>query len=135
MSSETQSTESKNSIWDNFEFWLFLIFFVPMWLAAILSRSKSWWLGGVLGGVAGIIIGFIKGFLYAGFIWFVLLVPVGLLFDFFVSRGYSKAKALGHRPPWWVGGGFGGGRGGGGGGGFGGFGGGGSGGGGSSGGW
>ena len=109
VSSETQSTESKNSIWDNFEFWLFLIFFVPMWLAAILSRSKSWWLGGVLGGVAGIIIGFIKGFLYAGFIWLILLVPIGLLFDFFVSRGYSKAKTLGHRAPWWVGGGFGGG--------------------------
>ncbi len=132
--SEVQSTEKKSTIGNSIEFWFFLLLFVPMWLASILSRSKSWWLGGVLGGIGGVIIGWINGFLYAGFIWFFLLVPVGLLFDFFVSRAYGKAKTLGHRPPWWAGGGFGGGSGSGGRG-FGGFGGGGSGGGGSSGGW
>lgn len=110
---------------------LLLVLFAPLWLASILGRSKSWWLGGVLGGIAGIIIGLIKGFLYAGLVWIGILIPFGLLFDFIVSRTYGKAKLEGRRPPWWIGGG----RFGGGGSGFGGFGGGGSGGGGSSGSW
>ncbi|MEK7640373.1 MAG: TPM domain-containing protein [Patescibacteria group bacterium] len=106
-----------------------LIFIVPIWLARILGRSKSWWLGGVLGGAGGLVLGLVYGFLYTGAISMILLVPVGLLFDLFVSRGYQRGKATGHFP-WWIGGGRGGH--GGGFGGFGGFGGGGSGGGGSS---
>lgn len=103
-----------------------------MWLTAILGRSKSWWLGGVLGGMAGIIIGIINGFFYLGITSIAILLPVGLLFDFIVSRQYKAGKARGHIP-WWIGGGrSGGGFGGGG---FGGFGGGLSGGGGSSGRW
>ena len=105
--------------------WLILI--VPLWLARILGRSKSWWLGGLLGGAGGLILGLIYGFLYTGILSVILLVPVGLLFDFFVSRGYQRGKLTGHYP-WWIGGG----RGSHGGGGFGGFGGGSSGGGGSS---
>ncbi|MCX6702561.1 MAG: TPM domain-containing protein [Candidatus Wolfebacteria bacterium] len=110
--------------------WFLFILFLPMWLASILARSKSWWLGGVLGGIVGIVIGFIYGFIFTGLISFVLLVPLGLLFDAVVSKAYAKNKSLGKNSPWWIGGG---GRGGGGG--FGGFGGGGSGGGGSSGSW
>jgi uncharacterized protein len=121
---ETSKSEGEQ----NFD-WLFLLLFAPLWLASILGRSKSWWLGGVLGGVAGIIIGLIKGFLYIGLLGIGILIPLGLLFDFLVSRAYGKAKMEGRRPPWWIGGGgFGGsGRSG-----FGGFGGGSSGGGGSS---
>ncbi len=111
---------------------LLLALFAPIWLASILGRTKSWWLGGVLGGIAGIIIGFIKGFVYAGVIGMGILIPLGFLFDFVVSRAYGKAKAEGRRPPWWIGGGR---IGGGGGSGFGGFGGGSSGGGGASGRW
>jgi uncharacterized protein len=111
-------------------FFVFL-FFVPLWLASILGRSKSWWLGGVLGGIGGVVIGFIWGFLFVGLATIPLLVLVGLLFDFLVSRGYNSRVSRGLRPPWWAGGG----RGFGGGGGFGGFGGGSSGGGGASGGW
>ncbi|MGC9611154.1 MAG: TPM domain-containing protein, partial [Minisyncoccia bacterium] len=69
--------------------WFFLIFFVPIWLASILGRSKSWWAGGVLGGVAGVIIGLIKGFLYFGIISIALLIPIGLVFDYFVSKNYA----------------------------------------------
>lgn len=105
----------------------FLIFFVPIWLASILGRSKSWWIGGVLGGISGVVLGFIYGFLYIGLIAVLGLIPIGLFFDFLVSRAYAKGKLTGHYP-WWIGGG---GRWGGGGG-FGGFGGGSSGGGGSS---
>lgn len=83
---------------------LWLLIILPIWLASILSRSKSWWLGGVLGGMGGIVLGFIFGFLYTGVIAFVLLVPLGLLFDFAVSRAYQKGKATGHYP-WWIGGG------------------------------
>lgn len=123
---------SKNSIFnlgsDALETIFFFCFAGFMWLAAILGRSKSWWLGGVLGGVAGIVIGVIKGFLFFGLVSIVILVPLGLLFDFIISKQYKVAKTKG-KVPWWIGGG---GRNNGG---FGGFGGGMSGGGGSSGGW
>ena len=69
----------------NFD-WFFLIFFVPVWLASILGRSKSWWAGGVLGGAAGVIIGIIYGFLYAGIVAIGGLAVFGLVFDYFVSK-------------------------------------------------
>jgi uncharacterized protein len=129
--SETNQTNNNKQTVD----WFWLVFFVPVWLASILGRSKSWWAGGVLGGIAGIVIGFVKGFLYWGIVSIAILIPIGLLFDFVVSRSYAKGKQSGHFP-WWIGGGgFGGSGGFGGGGGFGGFGGGGSGGGGASGRW
>ncbi|KKU57730.1 MAG: hypothetical protein UX81_C0030G0002 [Parcubacteria group bacterium GW2011_GWA2_47_12] len=109
---------------------LFILFFAPLWLASVLGRSKSWWAGGVVGGIAGVALSFIFGFLYIGFAAIVVLIPVGLLFDFIVSRAYAKSVGRGMRPPWWIGGGRGGGFGG-----FGGFGGGSSGGGGASGGY
>ncbi len=116
--------------------WILIIFFAFVWLAAILGRSKSWWLGGILGGIGGLIFGVMRASLMLGFISAAILIPLGLLFDFVVSRAYNKHKISGTIPPWWAGGGWGGGSGGsGGGGGFGGFGGGGSGGGGASGGW
>ncbi len=114
--------------------WFWFIFFGPMWLASILGRTKSWWLGGVLGGVAGVIIGIVKGFLYTGVIWIGVLVSIGLLFDFIVSRNYARRGGRGGGN-WFIGGPWMGGGGSGFGGGFGGFGGGGSGGGGSSGRW
>lgn len=107
----------------------FLLFFIPLWLASILGRSKSWWAGGIVGGVAGVVLGFIFGFFYIGIAAIAVLVPVGLLFDFIVSRAYAKSVRRGMHAPWWIGGGGGhGGFGGG----FGGFGGGSSGGGGAS---
>lgn len=116
--------------------WFWLVFFIPLWLASILGRSKSWWAGGVIGGIAGVVLGFVFGFLWTGIAAVVLLTPLGLLFDFLVSRAYARGKTAGHFP-WWIGGGgfHGGGHGGFGGGGFGGFGGGHSGGGGASGHW
>ncbi len=127
-----ESTNNGEGI--NFNQILVFSLFALMWLGAILGRSKSWWFGGVLGGVAGIILGFIKGFVFFGLISIGILIPLGLLFDFIVSKSYTKSKSSGRRPPWWIGGsGFGGsGHGGSG---FGGFGGGSSGGGGASGRW
>jgi len=113
--------------------WFWVILTIPMWIASILSRSKSWWLGGVIGGVLGVALGLFFGFVYAGILAIAILTPLGLLFDYIVSHAYQHSVATGHKPPWWIGGGGRGGRWGGGG--FGGFGGGRSGGGGASGGW
>ena len=108
-----------------------LIIFIQ-WMGAILSRSKSWWAGGVIGAVIGAV-GFILFSLWVGILMVVVFGLLGLLFDYFVSKSYAKYKSGGGNPPWFMGGGgFGGGHGGGG---FGGFGGGMSGGGGASGRW
>lgn len=111
----------------------FNVFIVVAWflfvaLASILGKSKSWWTGGIVGGIIGVIVGIIKGFVFVGAIALAVLIPFGLIFDYFVSRSYQKSKLNGGVGPWWLGGGKGGGLGDG----FGGFGGGSSGGGGSS---
>lgn len=101
--------------------------------AAILARSRSWWAGGVIGFLGGLGVWW---FLALGLLLIlpltIVFVLFGLLFDYFVSRSYQKARALGVPPPWWIGGGRGGHSSGGG---FSGFGGGSSGGGGASGSW
>ncbi len=96
---------------------LFFGLIIFQWLFAIMARSKSWWLGGVLGGVGGLILAAIFG-------WWLsipVLVIIGLFLDYVVSKGYSKRG----KSAWWAGGGWwgggGGGFGGGSGGGFGGF--------------
>ena len=111
----------------------FFFFFVIPWMAAILGRSKSWWLGGVIGFILALILFF---FLIKTLFVFLLTI-IGLVFDYLVSKNYDKAKSLGSSPSWWaggrhMGGGFGGGYSGSSGSSFGGFGGGSSGGGGSS---
>ncbi len=86
------------------------------WLAAFLSRSKSWWLGGVLGGAGGSWAALFSGW------WLLvpLLVGVGLVFDYWVSKYPQIGRH--RRGGGWRGGSGGWGSGGGGGGGFGGFG-------------
>jgi uncharacterized protein len=118
-----------------FVFWAFFIL-MPMgtWVVSALARSKSWWAGGIIGGVFGLIVSLFIGFMFAGLITTAVLVLLGLLFDYKISKGYQQSIVDGTRSPWWTGGsgGFGGGSSGGG---FGGFGGGGFGGGGASGRW
>ena len=117
---ETKPASALISFFQNYGFVIFIF------IASILGRTKSWWLGGVVGGVMGIIIGFMFGFLFTGILSIIVLTLLGLIIDFLFSKGG------GHGGGFW--GGFGGGHGGSGGG-FGGFGGGMSGGGGSSGRW
>ena len=113
-----------------FMLWVSWVFFV--WMGSVLARSKSWWGGGIVGGVIAFAIGL--GFtLVLGFVSALIFIPLGLWFDYVISRKYTVAKETGQILPWWIGGR--GGFGGKGGGGFGGFGGGHSGGGGSSGSW
>lgn len=94
---------------------------------AIMSRTKSWWLGGIFGGLAGMVLTLMFGW------WLTIpfLVILGLIIDFIVSKNPPRGGRGGGM--WMGGGGFG--SGGSSGGGFGGFGGGGFGGGGASGKW
>lgn len=120
--------EPADTLFGPFAFFFFIIGL--QWMTAILARTKSWWLGGVFGGFGGAVLAFLFGWWLA----IPVLVPLGLLLDFIVSRDY-KSRGKTH---WWAGGGWGpggGGRFGGGSGGFGGFGGGSFGGGGASGRW
>lgn len=117
---------SEDSAFGGFGFILIAIGF--QWLIAILGRTKSWWLGGVVGAFVGALLAFWFGF------WFAIpiFVPLGLGLDYIVSRNYRTRGST----SWWAGGRWGPGGGGSfGGGGFGGFGGGGFGGGGASGRW
>lgn len=63
-------------------FALFLFFIVLDWIAATLSRTKSWWLGGVLGVFFGAI-------LTVFFNWWIaipVLAAIGLFFDYVLSK-------------------------------------------------
>ncbi len=92
---------------------IFLVIAVQFF-GAILSRSKSWWAGGVIGGLAGGVLtffGFLGMTLFVGGIVTFILVLLGLLFDYFVSSRFTQSVQSGSSVPWWVGGrGFGGGR-------------------------
>jgi uncharacterized protein len=120
--------------WDINPFGLF--FFVVMFIdimARMLSKTKSWWLGGVIGLIIGALVTVIFSLGIAGIILSAIFGVLGWVFDFIVSkRGPWKGGGPGGL---WLGGMGGTGGRGGFGGGFGGFGGGGSGGGGASGRW
>lgn len=78
----------------------FFFFFVIPWTAAVLGRTKSWWLGGVVGFVlAALLFVFLVKTLFV-----FLLTLIGLLFDYVVSKNYGKAKSSGSDPSWWAGG-------------------------------
>lgn len=127
-----ESTSSDNGEAPTWFVFVYLIIFAWLWLASVLGRSKSWWLGGVIGGIVGIVLGLLVESKSLGIISALVLIPIGLLFDYIVSKSYHKHKSVGDSIPWWIGGGRGGGSSSSG---FGGFGGGSSGGGGASGGW
>ncbi len=115
-------------------FFLFLLILI-VYVSSFLSRSKSFWAGGISGGVLGIILGIIVKSLLASVFAVIGLGLIGLLLDFILSKNYKalkkRKKKTGFFSSWGgfsSGGGFGGG-------GFGGFSGGSSGGGGARGGW
>lgn len=82
----------------------FFAFVVLRALTFFLARSPSWWMGGVLGGLVGGVVGLFAGFLYTGLIALIVFIPIGLIFDFLVSRSYKKHKSAGGVMPWWFGG-------------------------------
>ena len=112
---EYQPTEqSAASSMDIFQVLFWIAFFILPWLGAVLGRTKSWWLGGVIGAIGGLVLWAMAFTIFAVPIFAIL----GLLFDFIVSKNFKTGR---RKNPWFVGGGWGPG-GGGGSGGFGGFG-------------
>lgn len=108
-------------------------FLALQWLFAILARTKSWWLGGVIGlALGGLASTWLGWWLIGGLALTLGLTLFGLFFDYVISSTYNHSKRYNVDPPWWAGGSGGSSRTGGG---FGGFGGGRSGGGGASGRW
>lgn len=122
-----QESSSANFNWEIF---IYIGIFIVFSIVRVLSKTKSWWAGGVIGAVVGIIIGFMYGFIVIGVISIGVLTILGLIIDYIVSKHPPKGPGDGGFWPIFFGGGHGGSGGG-----FGGFGGGGSGGGGSSGSW
>jgi len=90
------------------------------WFGAVLARSKSFWLGGVIGVVFGVVVALLMGSVaWAFYVLPILLGGFGAFFDYLVSNEYLKVAKNGGKARWWGGGGgFGGSSGGG----FGGFG-------------
>lgn len=83
----------------------FFIVTLLQWSIAVLSRSKSYWAGGVLGAVAGLALSSVLGWWVAGGVGLTLaLALVGLIFDFAVSSAYHDSVKSGTTPPWWTGG-------------------------------
>jgi uncharacterized protein len=87
--------------------------FLPVLIIRLLAHNKSWWFGGVLGGVAALVATIFFGFLFVGLAAFILLVPLGFLLDFIVSRNGSSwnshwTNGTSGRGGWGSGGGFGG---------------------------
>ena len=81
--------------WLPMAFFFFMFFFE--WIVAIFQRVKGWWLGGVFGGVGGIIL------VIAQQLWITIpiLILIGLLLDYMVSKHYKKN---GRRSSFWAGG-------------------------------
>jgi uncharacterized protein len=75
-----------------------------MWLMAIMARTKSWWLGGMVGGIIGVIIAAIAAWAFWSVITLVVLAMIGFLLDWAVSRNFAQRVSRGETPSWWAGG-------------------------------
>ncbi len=88
-------------------FMLFFGFAILQWLLAVLARSKSWWLGGVIGASFGAIIIAFFGFALIYEILFGALILLGLAVDYLVSKHFGNKLShfdLSNPPAWWSGG-------------------------------
>lgn len=102
---EYQSSGNVSSGKDATQAYLFIFFMIISFLGAILGRSKSWWLGGVLGFIFGVIVTYLfHASLGVSLIILAVLTTLGLLFDYIVSSAYTRAQDSGTNPPWWAGG-------------------------------
>ena len=84
------------------------------WLFAIMARTKSWWLGGVVTFFLGFsILYFIFGLNPVGDLILFIFTLGGFLFDYLISKNYKYWEQQfingnkNARPSWWAGGGWG----------------------------
>lgn len=90
-------------------FIVFVLVFLQF-LFAILASSKSWWLGGVFGAISSGILAILINSWVALAVLSLIFVPLGLLFDYILSKNYQKhaQKKKTHKDhnfPWYFGGG------------------------------
>ncbi|MFA6295024.1 MAG: TPM domain-containing protein [Candidatus Paceibacterota bacterium] len=89
----SSSNKSSGSDFGNYiEIIIFIMITIMEILRHYLSKTKSWWMGGVIGVVIGLIISLLLGFLYSGLIAIILLGILGALFDYVVSNNKHGGK-------------------------------------------
>lgn len=91
-------------------FAIVMAFTILQFIFALLASTKSWWLGGLLGFVGSALVGLIAGSLFFGVALAIIIVPIGLFFDYILSKNYKKhAEKKKHDKnyifPWYFGGG------------------------------
>jgi uncharacterized protein len=84
---------------------VFGIIFIE-WIVSVMGRTKSWWLGGVIGGGIGGALILFGGLTVIFEIITAILIVLGFIFDYFVSKNYKQHKAgdKSGPPDWWSGG-------------------------------
>jgi uncharacterized protein len=95
-----------NFLFSIFPFVFFFGIIFIEWIVSVMGRTKSWWLGGVLGGGIGGLILLFGGLTLIFEIITVILIVLGFVFDYFISKNYKQHK-IGDKkgpPDWWSGG-------------------------------
>jgi uncharacterized protein len=96
---------TSGSVGGAFIAWLIFGLIFLQWIIAILARTKSWWLGGVFGAVLGFISTLLFNLSFAGLPVTLVLIIIGLVLDYLVSREYKGKTGKKEKVPWWAGGG------------------------------
>ncbi len=77
----------KNTLGSSFGEFIFIIFFIIVSsLFRFLAKSKAWWHGGIIGAIVGVILWIIIGSAIFGLVSVVILVLIGLIVDYFLSK-------------------------------------------------
>jgi uncharacterized protein len=75
---------------------IFALFFLGGLVIRLLSKTKSWWLGGVIGVVVGIIFTIFLSSLHVGIIVTIILGLIGLVADYYYSKHPPRGPGSGH---------------------------------------
>lgn len=112
---EYSAQESKQKmtglqIFEGTLFFLVLAFAVLQFIFALLASTKSWWLGGLIGLIGSTLVGLIADSLFVGIILAVIIIPIGTIFDYYLSKNYKKHAQKKKQDknyifPWYFGGG------------------------------
>ncbi len=101
---EIPSLEKETPNWLKYLFGSFFsVLIFGSWFFSLIFRmgtTKAWWPGGVWGGALAFIISLTFGFLFIGIGAFVLLVPLGLALDYYLSKKFYHRFKKGSVPGW-----------------------------------
>lgn len=100
----SRSTNSSSGMGEFF-FFLFIVGIQAFsWLMAIMARTKSWWLGGIVGGGIGLVFATFAAWSFWSIVGTAVLALFGFLLDWAVSRNFAQRVNSGENPSWWAGG-------------------------------